>query len=142
MELSRAEAFSDGNGVWLRWTTVTESKNLGFNIYRIDGDESVLVNPNIIPAAHLRMPDQGASGREYSFFDTKGNFNGKYYIESVSLSKKKKTFNLILPQLSTIYRRLPAHFRFSSFSPSEFRAETSHKTELVLPEDLQLKRNQ
>ena len=138
VELSRAEAFSDGNGVWLRWTTASESKNLGFNIYRIDGDENVLVNPNIIPSAHLRMPDQGASGREYSFFDTTGGFGGKYYIETISLSGEKKTFNLILPQYVndlTPIAGATSDFLQSAKANSE---PNITKTELVIPEDLQL----
>ena len=31
---SRAEAYSDGSGVWLEWETSSETKNLGFYIYR------------------------------------------------------------------------------------------------------------
>lgn len=137
-QLSRAEAFSDGDGVWLRWTTASESKNLGFNIYRIDGDKSIIVNQNLIPSVHLRLPDQGVSGGEYSFFDTTGNFSGKYFIESVSLSGQKQTFNLILPQY--VNDLTPIAGASSEFL-QEAKADSEPnitKTELVIPEDLQI----
>lgn len=139
-QLSRAEAFSDGNGVWLRWTTASESKNLGFNIYRIDGGENVLITPNLIPSAHLRLPDQGISGREYSFFDTTGDFGGKYFIESVSLSGQKQPFNLILPQYVddlTPIAGASSEFLQSAKADSE---PNIFKSELVIPEDLLLEK--
>ena len=137
-QLSRAEAFSDGNGVWLRWTTASESKNLGFNIYRIEGGESVLVTENIIPAYYLRMPEQSVSGGEYSFFDAGGSFDNRYYIESVSLSGQKKQFDLILPQY--VNDLTPIAGASSEFlQAAKANSETNiTKTELVIPEDLQL----
>src|SRR5687767_8606763 len=139
VQFSLMEAFSDGNGVWLRWTTESESKNLGFNIYRMDDSgESVLVTPNLIPAAYLRLPEQGVSGSEYSFFDAGGSYEGKYYIESVSLSGQKKTFDLIFPQYIsdlTPIAGASSEFLQSAKASSE---QNFTKTELVIPDDLLL----
>lgn len=137
VQLSRAEAFSDGNGVWLRWATESESKNLGFNIYRTRADETVLVTPSLIVSEYLRMPEREVSAREYSFFDAGGSFDGKYYIESVSLSGQKKTFDLILPQyVSDLTPIAGASSEFLQTAKATSEPNVT-KTELVVPRDLQ-----
>ena len=138
VQLNRAEAFSDNNGVWLRWTTESEFKNLGFNIYRINGDETVPVTQNLIPAAYLRMPEQSVTGREYSFFDAGGSLDAKYYIESVSLSGQKKSFDPVFPQYVndlTPIAGASSEFLQSAKANSE---QNITKTELVIPDDLLL----
>lgn len=135
-DLSRVEAFSDGNGVYIKWTTVSESKNLGFNIYRIDTGETVLVNQNLIPSARLQTPDQAVNGGEYSFFDASGDFNGKYIIESVNISGQRKTFDLFYPQYVadlTAVAGASSEFLQAAKAVSEPNVV---KSELVVPEDL------
>lgn len=139
-QLNTAEAFSDGNGVWLRWTTASESKNLGFNIYRIEGDQAVLVNENLIPSAHLRTPERRVSGGEYGFFDTTGSFNGRYFIESVAFSGERKSFDLILPQyVADLTPIAGASSEFLQAAKAESNSQIT-KSELVVPEDLQIEK--
>jgi hypothetical protein len=135
-ELSRSEAFSDGNGVYIKWTTASESKNLGFNVYRVEGGEIVPVNKNLILSERLRMPDQQVSGGEYSFFDASGDFSGQYFIESVSLSGQRKTFSLIFPQY--IADLTPVAGANSEFLQAAKAASEPNiiKSEPVAPEDL------
>lgn len=137
VQISRSEAFSDGNGVWLRWTTEAESKNLGFNIYRISGGETFLVTRNLIVADHLRMPDQSVSGGQYGFFDAGGDLGGIYYIESVGLSGQKKRFELIVPQhVNDLTPIAGATSELLQAAQANSEQEIT-KTELVIPEDLQ-----
>src|SRR6185369_7874406 len=53
VKLSSAEAFSDGNGVYLRWQAESETRNLGFYIYRVGPKGTQLVSPGIIGGAYL-----------------------------------------------------------------------------------------
>lgn len=139
-QIDRAEAFSDGNGVWVRWTTVSESKNLGFNIYRIDGDQAVLINENLIPSVHLRTPDRRVSGGEYGFFDTAGNFDGRYFIESVAFTGERKSFDLILPQYAADLTPIAgASSEFLQAAKAESNPQIT-KSELVIPKDLQIEK--
>lgn len=137
-QISRAEAFTDGNGVWLRWSTASETKNLGFDIYRLDGDKWTIVNANLIVSENLRMPAQGFSGRQYSFFDPTGGADDKYYIESVGLNGRKQTFSLIFPQyVGDLTPFAGASSEFLQRAKAESRAEII-SSELVIPEDLQI----
>ncbi len=70
-----AEAFSDGNDVWLEWETEFELGNLGFYVYRVVGDSKELVSSSLIPGRYLQMRDAQISGQKYSIFDEKGDLN-------------------------------------------------------------------
>jgi len=77
-----------GNTVFVRWSTLTEVNNLGFNVYRLRGDK---VSPFIsfIPVKlnSSLIPGQGNSSTPeyYSFIDhVKNGGNYFYILESVS----------------------------------------------------------
>lgn len=84
-----AEAFSDGQGVLLRWETGFESKNLGFNIYRLGDGEKQTVNSSLISGALLQTRGDRTYGRDYTFFDAEGVVGSIYYIESYGLNGEK-----------------------------------------------------
>ncbi|MCA1624041.1 MAG: hypothetical protein LC768_08875, partial [Acidobacteria bacterium] len=88
-----AEAISDGRGVLIEWETVNESENLGFYIYRIDGNQKVLVNPSLIPGAHLQVREGQTFGKKYTFFDIEGDLSSTYYIESLNLNGQTQVSN-------------------------------------------------
>lgn len=136
VEINRSEAFSDGNGVWLSWNTSFENKNLGFNIYRTTGGEFVPVNQNIIPATHLRLPEQAGSAGQYTFFDPAGRVDATYYIESIGLDGRKRSFSPIFPQ--SVHDLTPIAGVSSDFlqrANADARPEVIN-SELVIPEDV------
>ena len=93
-----ADAYSDGRGVWLRWNTTVETKNLGFYIYRVVGSEKQLVSSSLIPGANLHtLGDTTTSGR-YTFFDRDGGVNSLYVIESYSVNEERQSSNVIQTQ--------------------------------------------
>lgn len=91
-EIRRAEAFSDGNGVWLRFQTENDKNVIGFNIYRINGNSSVRINPNMIPGGYFRAEQTGRAGGEYTHFDEKGNFQSVYFIERIDINGQSRKF--------------------------------------------------
>lgn len=88
VKFQTAEAFSDGQGAWLRWTMETETANFGFYIYRVKGDQKELVNPSLIPGSAGRIGRQALTGTAYSYFDTGGGMGAMYRIESLDMSGK------------------------------------------------------
>lgn len=98
VKLNSAEAFSDGNGVYLRWQTETETQNLGFFIYRITEKGTELANPSIVGGGSLISAEPVVYGGKYSFFDTKGDLTNSYFIESVGLNGQRQTFEQIFPK--------------------------------------------
>lgn len=92
VEIRRADAFSDGNGVWLRFQTENDKNVIGFNIYRLNGNSSVRINPNMIPGGYFRAEQTGQAGGEFTFFDEKGGFQSAYSIERIDINGQSKKF--------------------------------------------------
>jgi len=89
-----AGAFSDGQGVWLKWDTKIESQNLGFYVYRVNGAEREQVSP-FITGAYMKARENKITAGSYSFFDRFGDVNSDYVIESFHLNGQKHDSNLI-----------------------------------------------
>lgn len=113
--LSTAQAFSDGNGVLLKWETKSENDLLGFNIYRLDGKGNVKINNSLILSMNLRNTPAAKDGSEYTFFDENGAYQNSYQIEAVYVGKRKAAFNPVVPQYTSDLRNV------SNFSSQEFR---------------------
>ena len=98
VKYSSTEAFSDGRGVWLEWKTEIESKNLGFNVYRVVGGQRELVSPILITGAYLQAHAEEITSGNYSFFDRFGDVNSVYVIESFNINGQKHYSALIQTQ--------------------------------------------
>jgi hypothetical protein len=77
------------NRVVLTWKTGGESHNLGFNIYRAENGNRILLNPSLIAGSALMM--RGAlpkhSGRTYAWIDPfAGSAGGGYWLEDVDVN--------------------------------------------------------
>lgn len=95
---AETQAYSDGRGVWLKWQTSSENKNLGFMVYRQVGKSRELASPNLIGANYLRTGDEKNLGDTYTFFDPNGNSFDTYYIENLNTNGQKQFSNPIVPQ--------------------------------------------
>ncbi|MEI6233066.1 MAG: C25 family cysteine peptidase [Planctomycetota bacterium] len=75
-------AKSEGAGVNVSWTSVSEYQNAGFNIYRraMESAEWVKVNPTLI-AGRITNPDE----KKYAYFDWASAGIYEYKLESVDL---------------------------------------------------------
>ncbi len=71
----------------MHWSTNSTSDNLGFNVYRVTGDQRIRANREIIPGA-LFAPGTPAMmpGYSYSWFDRGGSAAATYIIEAVSVT--------------------------------------------------------
>ncbi len=136
------DAFSDGNGVWLAWETAYESSNLGFNIYRSNGNDKEIISSNLIPGNYLKTGDAQTGGDKYSFFDADGDNNSAYYIETFSINGQKQISELISPQY--VSDLTPFAGNSSAFlKKTSKRADSSILTsESDLPTDLKSEVNQ
>ena len=76
------------------------------------------------------MPEQAVSGENTAFSTAAGGFDGKYYIESVSLSGEKKTFEPIFPQYVNDLRPIAGATSEFLQSTKQIQAEY-HKNRLV-----------
>jgi uncharacterized repeat protein (TIGR01451 family) len=77
-----------GGGVLLEWKTREEIRNLGFNIYRLEGQNRQRLNPSIIAGSALLIrggkPQHAA--KAYQWFDPSGTPQSTYELEDVDLN--------------------------------------------------------
>jgi hypothetical protein len=77
-----------GGGVLLEWKTREEIRNLGFNVFRLDGPGRQRLNPSIIAGSALLirggMPQHAA--KTYQWFDESGTPQSTYELEDVDLN--------------------------------------------------------
>lgn len=97
VKLKQAEAFSDGSGVYIRWQTEYENKNLGFYLYRVTAKGAVLVNKGFVAGGRSTSSEDVVYGGIYSYFDENGDPSSSYYIESLQINGNRK----VIGQVST-----------------------------------------
>jgi uncharacterized repeat protein (TIGR01451 family) len=77
-----------GGGILLEWKTREEIRNLGFNVFRLDGQGRQRLNPSIIAGSALLirggMPQHAA--KTYQWFDASGTAQSTYELEDVDLN--------------------------------------------------------
>jgi uncharacterized repeat protein (TIGR01451 family) len=82
-----------GGGILLEWKTREEIRNLGFNVYRLDGSGRLRLNPSIIAGSALLIrggrPQHAA--KTYQLFDPSGTAQSTYELEDVDLNGTRMT---------------------------------------------------
>ena len=83
----RAQTMPAG-GVLLSWQTTEETRNLGFHLYREDGQGRRQVNPSLIAGSALLMRGGQPQhrGKTYQWVDPQGNSLSSYWLEDVDLN--------------------------------------------------------
>ena len=91
-----------GGGILLEWKTRAEIRNLGFNVYRLDGSSRQRLNPSIIAGSALlirgALPHHAA--KTYQWFDPSGTPQSTYGLEDVDLNGTRTTHGPISVDIS------------------------------------------
>lgn len=131
------EAVSAGQGVYLKWETDSETKNLGFLIYRVSGGQKELVSPTLIAGSYLLTGEEKSVGNRYDFFDAGGDLNAAYVIESIDLNNQKTVSNAFAPAyVADLTGFSPAAAELSA-KQSKVSEAIVERENLNLPKDLQ-----
>ncbi|HXG85203.1 MAG TPA: C25 family cysteine peptidase [Pyrinomonadaceae bacterium] len=136
VKFNKFQAFSDGQGVWLEWEMSLESNNLGFSVYRIDGEAKQLVNRKFISGAYLETGESKSTDRKYSVFDAEGDLNSTYYIESLNLNGKNYNSSEFSPKFADDLAAITGVSADVLKSGAETAAPTRVEDEKILPTDL------
>ncbi len=67
------------------WTTGLEVRNLGFHLYREEGDRKVRITPALVAGTALATFSEGPRAHRYAFDDPEGGA-GTYWLEAVDTS--------------------------------------------------------
>jgi subtilisin-like proprotein convertase family protein len=86
VQVTSLRAVRSQKGVIVRWRTGTEVNELGFNIFRQQGNRRVRLNKRVIPA--LTATRGGVRGGAYSFVDRRAPRHRavRYWLQDVSVS--------------------------------------------------------
>jgi uncharacterized repeat protein (TIGR01451 family) len=92
-----------GGGVLLEWKTREEIRNLGFNVFRLDGPDRQRLNPSIIAGSALLIrggkPQHAA--KTYQWFDPEGTPQSRYELEDVDLNGTRMSHGPVYVDVST-----------------------------------------
>ena len=125
----RAEGFSDGSGVWLKWQMESETNNLGFYVYRIDADGKHLISPDLILGSAAQVGDQVLYGGEYNFFDAEGSARSAYVVENLLMNGTRSNSETFVPKQVANLESL------SGFSSNEMLGRKKDKSDGTIAND-------
>ncbi|MGH9743195.1 MAG: hypothetical protein ACRD51_12700, partial [Candidatus Acidiferrum sp.] len=95
-----------GGGVLLEWKTREEIRNLGFNVFRMDGPGRQRLNPSLIAGSALLirggLPQHAA--KTYQWFDPSGTQQSTYELEDVDLNGTRMTHGPVSVDVSATPR--------------------------------------
>ncbi len=128
------EAYTAGRGVLLEWQMAAERGNIGFNIFRLEKGERVLVNDDVVYGSAARVGLHPLYGEKYRYFDQAGSLGSVYTIESLDLDGNTTESNAITPVFSnTFLEKSIRGGRDGSAKPDE---RTFRNAELNIPREL------
>jgi hypothetical protein len=138
VKLKSAAAYSDGNGVFIKWQTEYENKNLGFYLYRVGANGTELVSEGVVAGGRSTSSEEVVYDGIYSYFDENGDSASSYVIESLQMNGNRK----VLGQVSTkSVNDLSSLAGASSRELKKRRDETvvakAGESDVILPKDLQ-----
>lgn len=136
-EFDSLNAFSDGEGVWIRWQMKTEQNNLGFNVYRISDGKSEVANPNFIPGGYMRSAEESVVGELYSFYDPHGGIGTAYVIETLAINGGKITSERIFTQYIQDLFKVAGKTSIELKNESKKAENRLERNQLLLSKELQ-----
>src|SRR5213593_1624224 len=98
--VAQMKASAGDRGVFIEWRTGFEIDIIGFNVYREQNGHREMLNPGIIAGSAL-IAGQGTAadaGGSYSWFDSAGTIDCRYYIEDIDISSHSTIHPAIIPE--------------------------------------------
>ncbi len=125
MAFAETHAYSDGNGVWFKWSMANDNAVLGFDIFRLTSTGREQVNPSVLIAGQM---DRG-------FYFQDGQYSDVFEIEGIRYDGTRFTSQRFTTEF--VSRLIDVAGR----SAEDLATSTSNgdieTTTLVLPKDLQ-----
>lgn len=119
VEFSALTALGRSGAIELKWTTQSESENLGFHIYRSQSSEGeyIRVSRTMVPGA-----GSSSTARHYSWTDQLPGASGRYYYKVADISSSgAESFH---GPVSAAVLEMPAAYELGQNYPNPFNSST------------------
>ena len=91
VELLKADAVSDGVTTAVTWEAGTETRNIGYRVYREERGQRREIS-GLVAGSVLRAGFDPVAGRNYSFVDPAGTSGARYWVEAIDLKGSSQWF--------------------------------------------------
>ncbi len=135
-EYENIQAFSDGQGVFIRWEMRAELGNIGFFIYRVTADGNEPVSPLILGGIR-KSGQKTVSGEIYDFYDPQGELGSTYIIENLFRNGTRQSTGQFNPQYTSNFPASTGNTKAELEIAARSRNGSVRKDALALPADLQ-----
>lgn len=129
-----ADAFTQGQGVWVHWQMEIEQNNLGFYVYRVDKTGERVVSEFEMGSA-FKTGAQPLYEEHYTFYDRTGNSDSVYFVESLGSKGRSQRSSMIVPEVVKSLPNIDGSAMFDK-APVINESGKPSATELSLPSDL------
>ena len=136
-EYERISAFSDGQGVFMRWEMKSELNNVGFLVYRTGETGLELVSPGLIMSSHAGAGQRPAYGEAYEFYDPAGTLDSTYVIQNQFANGNRVSTNPFNPKFTTDFLADTGHTKAELEGRGRSKNGILRRNDLALPSDLQ-----
>ncbi len=136
VSITKVEAFTEGNGVLVRWQTASEKANFGFYVHRIDANHKILASQQLIPGAAMKAGSDPLIGGTYELFDEAGGIDSNYYIECLSLDGRRISTVPVSSTYSDDLKMATGHSREDLTSKKRVATGNIEMKRLSMPKDL------
>lgn len=141
-QFDHARALSEGRGAWIEWQMESETNNLGFNIYRIDGKGKHLLSDSFVLGSVARFGSRAAYGESYNFFDREGGLGSVYMIEAVLMDGARYSSQAFGTVYTTDLKAVSGFASEEYFAKEKALPDPLAKSDLVVSKDLKLEIDQ
>jgi hypothetical protein len=131
------EAFTDGNGVYVRWRTTQETDNLGFYVIRVEKGSNEFVDNHFITGSAIGSRHETLYAQEYSLFDATGTPQSQYVVESFELNGKRTTTSPVFPSFVASLSEIAGASSQNLLSRSSSKTGYVRSNDLVYSKDVQ-----
>jgi len=136
-EYESIKAFSDGQGVYIRWEMKSELGNLGFTVYRMGENGLELAGPSLITGSYSKAGQRMLYGQVYELYDPLGTLNSTYVIQNKFVNNNIGSTNSFSAKLTTDFLADTGRTKAEYESMIRSRTGDVRRDNLSLPADLQ-----
>ncbi|MFN0278229.1 MAG: C25 family cysteine peptidase [Pyrinomonadaceae bacterium] len=136
-EYERIDAFTDGQGVFLRWEMKTEINNVGFLVYRMGGAEPELVSRSLILSLSTTGSQRTLQGEIYEFYDPIGTLDSTYVIYNQFVNGSRVATDPITPKFTTDFQASTGYTKAEIEARARSKRGDLRSGSLSLPSELQ-----